>query len=317
MLETSELSKAQAIPVAVSDGEVIGQIRDRAGPLPQIALEYEPELKLLWLTIKPEPRPIFTLQLLESVGNVQRALRDLWGAREAYQRSPVRYLAFRGTGHLFTLGGDLEFYLECLAKGDRAGLEAYMRASVNGACLNASAIEGSVITISTIHAKAVGGGIDAPRSCNIMIAERNATFGYPEVKFNHFPITAVSVLSRHVDRATAMDMLMNGGEYSAEAFAQRGGLEAVVDDGTGEQWVRNYARETLPMHSARLALFVAFHTRQGDMRAELEHQGKLWVDAMMRLAPMEISRLQRVVQAQDRLLMRTYKKLQQAEAVPH
>jgi DSF synthase len=114
-----------------------------------------------------------------------------------------------------------------------------------------------------------------------------------------------------------MGMLMTGEELSAEVFAQRGGLEAVVDDGTGERWVREYARETLSMHSARLALFVAFHARQGDMRAELDYQGRLWVDSMMRLAPMEISRLQRVVQAQDRLLLRTYKKLQRADAVPH
>src|SRR5690606_21021916 len=114
------------------------------------------------------------------------------------------------------------------------GMEDYMRASIEGACLNASALESTAITVSTIHAKAIGGGIDAPRSCNVMIAERSAAFSYPEVKFNHFPITAVGVLSRHLDRKAAMDMLMNGEELSAEDFAARGGLEAVVDDGTGE-----------------------------------------------------------------------------------
>ena len=43
--------------------EVLGSILHQSGPLPQLKLAYEPELKLLWITIKPEPKPVFTLPL--------------------------------------------------------------------------------------------------------------------------------------------------------------------------------------------------------------------------------------------------------------
>jgi DSF synthase len=287
---------------------VLEEIFHETGPLGQIKLSYESSLKILWLTIAPEPKPVFTLQLLTSVVAVQRAIVKLWGGDRGYERCPVRFLAFRGEGPIFTLGGDLDFYLDCLASNNREAMHEYARVSVEGASLNASGLGGLAITISTIHAKAIGGGIDAPRSCNIMVAEEGASFCYPEVKFNHFPITAVAVLSRHMGPAEAKKMLMSGDEYDAAEFHRRGGLEAVVPAGTGQDWIRRYAAETLPMHAARTGLFSAFHKRAGDLGEELGYLASLWSDCMMRMPPSDISKLQRVAMAQERMLSRLYRR---------
>lgn len=292
----------------LADGEVIGAIRHRAGFLPEVQLAYEEELRLLWVTIKPELKPVFTLQLLESLGKVQQAVIDLWGAPEQYHNAPVRFLAFRGTGPFFTLGGDLDFYLDCLAKNDRPALAEYARLSVEGALRNASGLNGMAVTLSTIHAKAIGGGIDAPRSCNVMIAEEQASFVYPEIKFNHFPITAVGILSRRMGQRAAEHMLQSGEEMSAAEFMAAGGLEAVVPAGTGEDWIRKYASDSLPIHAARTALFSAFNRRSGNLREELEYLGQLWTDCMLRLHPSAISKLQRIAQTQDRMLSRVYQR---------
>ncbi|MBX9873522.1 MAG: hypothetical protein K2X84_01610, partial [Beijerinckiaceae bacterium] len=110
-------------PAALLDScEVIDAIRRRAGFLPETQLAYEPAIQTLWVTIRPELKPVFTLQLLDSLVKIQNAIAALWGAPEQYHRAPVRFLAFRGTGPFFTLGGDLDFYLDCLAKNDRAAL---------------------------------------------------------------------------------------------------------------------------------------------------------------------------------------------------
>lgn len=292
----------------IAEGEVIETIRDHAGFLPEIQLAYEPELRLLWVTIKPELKPVFTLQLLESLGKVQQAIIDLWGAPERYHNAPVRFLAFRGTGPFFTLGGDLDFYLDCLAKNDRPALAEYARLSVEDALRNASGLNGMVVTLSTIHAKAIGGGIDAPRSCNVMIAEEQASFVYPEIKFNHFPITAVGLLSRRMGQRAAEHMLQSGEEMSAAEFLAAGGLEAVVPTGTGDDWIRKYAADSLPIHAARTALFSAFNRRAGNLREELEYLGQLWTDCMLRLHPSAISKLQRIAQTQDRMLSRVYQR---------
>lgn len=237
--ETMFQSYAPTSDQAVAElatGEVIEAIRHQAGFLPEVQLAYEPDLRLLWVTIKPELKPVFTLQLLDSLGKVQQAVMDLWGAPEQYHNAPVRFLAFRGTGPFFTLGGDLDFYLDCLAKNDRPALAEYARLSVEDALRNASGLNGLAVTLSTIHAKAIGGGIDAPRSCNVMIAEEQASFVYPEIKFNHFPITAVGLLSRRMGPRAAERMLQSGEEMSAAEFMAAGGLEAVVPTGTGEDW---------------------------------------------------------------------------------
>ncbi|MGL4728708.1 MAG: crotonase/enoyl-CoA hydratase family protein [Bosea sp. (in: a-proteobacteria)] len=299
------VSTQPAFSLAIRD-DVIGAVRHHAGALPQISIDYEPEIKAIWLTIKPQPKPVFTLDLLASVGKVQQAIWALWGKNTSDRNSPVKFLAFRGEGPVFTLGGDLDFYLDCLAKGDRAALQEYARVSVEGAAWNASGCRGSVITLATIHGKAIGGGIDAPRSCQIMIAERGATFVYPEVKFNHFPITAAPVLARRVGDRVAEEVLMSGTEFDAYEFAARGLLEGVVESGAGEDWVRAYCRETLPMHHARKAIFAALHARHRHFEDDLRFNADLWVDCMLRMPPTEISKLQRISQMQERMLSRMF-----------
>lgn len=284
--------------------EVIGQIRLKAGEIPQIDLDYNPAIKTLWLTIKPEPKPVFTLTLLASINKVQRAIHEIWGPGRCPD-SPVRFLAYRGEDLVFTFGGDLEFYLDCVARNDRATMEEYARVSKEGAIWNASSLQGAAITVATVHAKALGGGIDAARSCNVLIAERQATFCYPEVKFNHFPITAMAVLSRHTGPLNALKILSDGDEYSAEQFAALGGLEAVADEGRGEAWIEKYATDTLPIHNARLMLFSAFYRQSAAaFEAELTYLAQNWVDCMMRMSAVETARLQRIVAAQNRMIAR-------------
>lgn len=305
------MTKSETTPLAIQDScEVIDAIRYRAGFLPEVQLAYEAEIKTLWVTIKPELKPVFTLQLLDSLVKIQSTISALWGAADQYHRAPVRFLAFRGAGPFFTLGGDLDFYLDCLAKNDRAALAEYARLSAEGAIWNTGGLNGLVVTLSTIHAKAIGGGIDAPRSCNIMIAEEQASFVYPEIKFNHFPITAVAILSRRMGARAAEQLLLSGEEMTAQQFMEAGALEAVVPTGQGEAWLRKYAADALPTHAARTALFSAFNRRAGDLREELHHLGQIWTDCMLRLNPSAISKLQRIAQTQDRMLARVYQRPQ-------
>ncbi|PZU93985.1 MAG: hypothetical protein DI527_05595 [Chelatococcus sp.] len=308
MLQSVKTITDSPASASIERCEVVDAIQRRAGFLPEVQLAYEPDIKTLWVTIRPELKPVFTLQLLDSLVKVQSTVFALWGAPEQYHRAPVRFLAFRGTGPFFTLGGDLDFYLDCLAKNDRAALTEYARLSAEGAIWNAGGLNGLVVTLATIHAKAIGGGIDAPRSCNVMIAEEQASFVYPEIKFNHFPITAVAVLSRRMGQQAAERLLLSGEELSASQFLEAGGLEAVVPTGTGEDWIRKYAHDSLPTHAARTALFSAFNRRSGDLRAELQHLGQIWTDCMLRLTPSAISKLQRIAQTQDRMLARMYQR---------
>ncbi|MGC2142065.1 MAG: enoyl-CoA hydratase-related protein [Methylovirgula sp.] len=292
--------------IETSPGEVLDEIRHKIGPLAQLKLEYDPAIKTLWVTIAPEPKPVFTFDLVHSVYRLQKAIVSLWG-RDRYVESPIRFFAYRASGPVFTLGGDLDFYLDCIAKSDHAALREYARLSIEGVLGNTSSLSGSAITMATIEGKGIGGGIDAPLSCNMVIAEEQTSFSYPEVKFNHFAITAAAVLSRRIGARAAHRLLATGTELSASQFEALGALDAVTPTGRGEAWLRKYATDTLPMHGARLNLFEAFYRRRAEeYRTELHLLAKAWSDHMLRLSPSEISRLQRISVGQDRLLQHIY-----------
>jgi DSF synthase len=292
--------------IEISSAEVLDEIHHKTGPLAQLKLEYDQAIKTLWVTIAPEPKPVFTFDLVSSVYRLQTAIVSLWG-RDRCVQSPIRFFAYRAAGPIFTLGGDLDFYLDCIAKGDKSALQEHARLSIEGVLGNASSLSGCAITMATIEGKGIGGGIDAPLSCNVVIAEEQTSFSYPEVKFNHFPIAAVAVLSRRIGPRAAHRLLASGAELSASQFEAVGVLDAVVPTGHGEAWIRKYATETLPMHGARLSLFEAFHRRRAEeFRTELHFLAKAWSDYMLRLTPVEISRLQRISLGQDRMLHHMY-----------
>ena len=280
---------------------IVDLIVQEAGFLPQIALDFEADSRLLWITLLPEPKPVFTLPVIESVRKVQRAVMNLWGTQAD---RPILFLAYRARGRVFSLGGDLDYYLDCLTHNDRAGLGAYARTAADVIQTNRGGLGGSVITLTTVHARAMGGGIDPARACNVMIAEEGATFCYPEVNYNHFPISAVPILSRHTGYIEAERILLSGREYSAQEFLDRGALDAIVETGAGEDWIRRYAASSIASHSARIALISAFNRQAGDLAADLESGAGSWVSHIMTLKPLEIAKLQRIAAAQERMLGR-------------
>lgn len=282
-------------------GGVVEEIGRHAGSLPQISLEYEKDERLLWITLRPEPKPVFTLPVIESVRRVQIALSELWGTDPD---RPVLFLAYRSRGKVFSLGGDLDYYLDCLAKNDRAGLAGYAATAADVIAMNRNGVNGSVITLSSVHARAMGGGIDPARACNIMIAEEGATFCYPEVNYNHFPISAVPILARHTGLIEAEKILLSGRDYTAAEFLDRKVVDALVPSGTGEAWVRRYASGSLASHSARVALISAFNRMAGELGPELAAGASAWVSHILSLKPVEIAKLQRIASAQERMLGR-------------
>lgn len=295
---------AERFSAASTGGEVSGVIAaigERAGLLPQVELAYEPANRLLWITMRPEPKPVVTMALIESIRTVQLAVWDLWGRSPD---RPVLFMACRSRGRVYSLGGDLDFYLDCLARNDRGALQHYANAACDVIRMSRNGLFGSVITLSNVHARIMGGAIDSARSCNVMVAEEGATFCYPEVNYNHYPIAAVPILSRHAGPVEAERILLSGRDYTAGEFEGRGALNAVLPAGTGDDWIRRYAANGQASHAARVALIAAFNRMGGDLDAELAAAAEAWVAHMLSLRPLEISKLQRIAAAQERMLGR-------------
>src|SRR4051794_25516840 len=76
---TKVTPSARDITREPSAGDVLGPIAAVTGVLPQVELAFESEIRTLWITLKPEPKPVFTLPVISSVKKVQEAIIRLWG----------------------------------------------------------------------------------------------------------------------------------------------------------------------------------------------------------------------------------------------
>ncbi len=281
---------------------IVDRIVDRTGPLPQLQLMFEEPYGLLWFVMHPEPKPVFTLPLVDSVLRVQEALRAMI---EAGEPMPVEVLAYRTAGPAFSLGGDLDYYLDCLSRRDREGLERYAKTACAVISGNLTGVGGHFATVAAVHGRALGGGIDPARACHVLVAEESATFCYPEINYNHFPIAAAPILSRRIGPVEAERMLLSGRSFTAEEFYEKGAAEAVVGDGGSAMWVRDFCKKSAGSRRARIAIAAAFNRMAPDLTTELRIAGTAWVEHMLALGDAETARLQRIVQAQQRLLART------------
>lgn len=302
MLDAAMITRHQ-IGLGNADGvDVVARLQQSTGVLPQISLEYEVAHRLLWITLRPEPKPVLTLPLIESIRRVQQAVWEIW---QDEPDRPILFMASRARGAVYSLGGDLDFYLDCLARNDRASLSAYAEAASDVLRMSREGLNGSVITLASVHARAMGGSIDSIRGCNVVVAEADATFCYPEINFNHFPISAVPILSRHTGPIEAERILLSGRDYSADEFLATGAVNALVPRGMGEDWIRRYAASSIPSHSARVAIIASFNRMAADdLGAILAESGRNWVSHIMNMRPIEISKLQRIAAAQERMLGR-------------
>src|SRR5439155_26180169 len=91
-----------------------------------------------------------------------------------------------------------------------------------------------VSTISLVQGECLGGGFEAALSSDIIVAERQARFGFPEILFNLFPgMGAYSFLDRKVGRRMTEELLSTGKLYSADDMLAMGVIDCVVDPGQG------------------------------------------------------------------------------------
>jgi DSF synthase len=105
-----------------------------------------------------------------------------------WRGAPIEYTVLASdVPGVFNLGGDLDLFLRLIEGKDRAGLVAYGKACVHVLHRNYVAHDLPITTISLVQGDCLGGGFEAALSSDILVAERHARFGFPEIVFNLFP----------------------------------------------------------------------------------------------------------------------------------
>jgi DSF synthase len=277
----------------------------------QLSAEFHRDLGAMWLHWNPQPRPCFNELLLAACYEYALFLQACGGRIEHDgQTFEIRSSILNSdVPGVFNLGGDLDLFTELIAKQDRTKLMRYGIACVEVVYQNYIGYELPLTTVSLVQGECLGGGFEAALSSNVVIAERHARFGFPEVLFNLFPgMGAVSFLIRRGGEALAREVAESGAVYSADDMFKRGLIDEVVDEGEGPAAVRDY----LHKNERTIRNLVQVRRRVRPIhRRELDDIVNLWVDAALRINPRDLRLMAHLVNRQDRLTTHPHKEQSQ------
>ncbi len=272
------------------------------GALRQLETCWDEDDATLWTFMRPEGRPSFNPEMLRDF----QAWQDGIAARFGPGGDTLRYLVLgsRFPG-VFCLGGDLALFADLIRRQDRAALVAYGRACVRILHRNMLGLGLPIVTIGLVQGDALGGGLEALLSFNVIVAERGAKFGLPETAFGLFPgMGAHSFLVRRLGAARAEQMILSCATYTAEEMFELGLVHILAEPGQGEAAVRAYIRQNRRRHSGQCAIYKATQSAAPIGLRELEAIVDVWADAALGLQDQDLKLMSRLVGAQTRLLDR-------------
>lgn len=270
--------------------------------LVELDLEIDPHARIFWQFMKPNNRPSFTMGLLSDMRKAQAWVESTMLKSAAVGQTPIRYVvtSSRMAG-IFNLGGDLPLFAHLIQTGDRDMLRQYAHACIEVQYQRATNMNVPVISISLVQGDALGGGFECALTADVIIAERRAKFGVPEILFGLYPgMGAYSVLSRRIGTNRAEEMILSGRVYTAQELHGMGLVDVLAEDGHGEATVYDYVERADRSFGARCAIYNVRRMVNPITREELFAITDLWVETALKLDPINLRKMTRIATAQDR-----------------
>jgi DSF synthase len=268
--------------------------------------QLDTERHALWHYLNPEPRPVFSQIVLGEILDVQARVK-LHLSTHGENQPEIRYLILASAiPGVFSLGGDLALFADLIRNRQRDHLLAYGRQCIE-CVFNSVTNVGNpqLTTISLVQGNALGGGFEAALANNVVVAERSATFGLPEILFNLFPgMGAYSLLARRLDMARAERFLSSGRHYSATELYELGIVDVLAENGQGVHAINSFIRKHGRSRNGLQAIQQVRQRLAPLAFQELEDVVAIWVDTAMRLTERDLRTMEKLVAAQQRLAKR-------------
>ncbi|MCF7984566.1 MAG: crotonase/enoyl-CoA hydratase family protein [Thiohalocapsa sp.] len=263
----------------------------------QISVHTDQKHRVAWCYMHAAPRPCFSTALLSELNAWCNSVR--YGG--AHSGIDYHVIASAKDG-IFNLGGDLDLFRTCVQSGDRDGLFAYGRQCIDALYANIISFDRPITTISLVQGEALGGGFETALSSDVVIAEKSARMGFPEVLFNLFPgMGAYSLLSRKLDPKRAERMILGGQVYSAQALYDMGLVDVLAEDGEGEMAVYDHIKRENRARNGFRAVRQVRDLADPITYEELIGILEIWVDTAMKLEKRDLRMMERLVSRQHQV----------------
>ena len=262
---------------------------------------FEPQYGALWCYLAPHPCSCFKFEVLEELCRFQEKIERF--ADNEGRGVGVRYVILASvTPGVFNFGGDLRLFIRCLQENDTETLRRYAKKCIDVLYAHAVGFHLPITTISLVQGDALGGGFEAALASDIIVSEKQAQFGFPEVLFNLFPgMGAYNLLQRRIGMRRTERMLLNGKLHRAEELHAEGVVDILAEDGRGENAVYDHIVRQAGKWNAQQAVLQVRRKLRPLLYEELMEVKEIWVDSALRLGPREIRLMERLVNAQSRV----------------
>ncbi len=263
----------------------------------QLRTYYDEQYKVLWHYMRPNPRPCFNLDLLDSLLFSQKNIIN----NADNTKNDIEYVVLASdTPNVFNLGGDLKLFQNLIQNKRQDLLRNYAEKCITAVYNNYTGLNRNIRTVSLVQGDALGGGFEAALSSDILIAERGVKMGLPEILFNLFPgMGAYSLLSRKLNSAMAERLILSGKLYSAEELFDMGLVDILADKGKGHAEVSQYIKKEARFRNGINAIKTVKNMNSPVTYQELTDITEIWVSTAMKLGQSEMKILDRLVKRQN------------------
>lgn len=265
-----------------------------ARPYKYLRLEWTEELGMLRVRTCVKPIQCYSLA---GMTELQRMLDDI-----AENPGLVRHFVLSSdVAGVFNFGGDLALFVLLVRAQDIDSLKMYGRRCIDLVWWMETAARRGVHTAVLVQGDTLGGGLESVLPFHKVIFERSAQAGFPEVLFNLFPgMGAWQFTIRKAGFAVANDMILSGRLYTADQLLRRSLVDAVVDDGTGEQAILEVVHSVEPKLRGTLAALNAQRVAAPITYESLVEAVDLWAETALTLTTRDLRLMERLARAQVR-----------------
>jgi 2-(1,2-epoxy-1,2-dihydrophenyl)acetyl-CoA isomerase len=161
---------------------------------------------------------------------IPQLVEELYQALERAERNGVRAVILSGRGRSFCAGHDLR-------SDEQANDEFELRRRIQRTQdITRKIRQAPFPVIAAVHGYALGAGCEFALCCDLIIAEKKAEFGFPEVSVGLSVTGGIShILPMTVGMAKAKELLLLGERFTAEEAKDLGLINFVVDSADLQQ----------------------------------------------------------------------------------
>jgi methylglutaconyl-CoA hydratase len=179
---------------------------------------------------RPDKRNALSKEVIVAISGELDALRH---------RDEIRSVFIKGNGPAFCAGADLE------------EIQALQHAGIQDNQKNSHRLRDFFVNLYTypkptcaiVHGPALAGGCGLATCCDFVVATRDATFGYPEVKIGFIPAIVMVLLTHQIGERAARDLCLSGRTVDAEEAHRLGLVSHVVVQADLEGAVQKLAKD--------------------------------------------------------------------------